>query len=161
MNITEQKPKDLSAPVSAPESAPAAADKKDQTNAEKKKEENPAPVKPEETQALKNGPTTPCLSIKEVADRKKVFIGEKEYYVVSLEEIEKYRELKDSYKDDAMSTFILYMHSEFVKDLVHMRRSGKLKNVAKSVAGGFILIIILILIVVIIFSIMKLANKSS
>ncbi|KAI5184378.1 hypothetical protein NEHOM01_0123 [Nematocida homosporus] len=86
---------------------------------------------------------TKTLSQKEGMKRKKVKLGEKDYYVVTLEEVERYKDLQPKYKSDAMSAYILYMHTEFIDDLLRLRNPSKLKSLAHGV-GIFIVVLVIL-----------------
>lgn len=154
MNTTAKEPaQPASSSASNKKKTPQSPKKKD------KKEQIEPPAKIEDPEKTKEEPSALSLPSKEIADKTKVFLGDKEYYVVSLDEVEKYKELKENYKEDSMSTFILYMHREFIKDLVEMRSSGKLKNVAKTLLGGFIFLIIIVLVIAIVFTILAISRR--
>lgn len=80
------------------------------------------------------------LNSKDGMNRKHIKLGDSLYYVVSLDEIDRYMELKDEYKTDAMSAFVVYMHEEFITDLKSLRRKRSMKK------GIFALIVIFSLI---------------
>lgn len=71
------------------------------------------------------------LVTKENMKRKKVQVNGVDYYVVTVDEVQEYKNIKDKYKSDGMSAFILYMHTDFIKDLSSIRRTGNIKKAAK------------------------------
>lgn len=80
--------------------------------------------------------SVPQKNVAQKKNRKKVRLEGADYYVVTLEEIDQYRERKDGYKDSSMRAFIIYMHSEFLNDLKKIRKTNMLKNASIFLAGG-------------------------
>lgn len=110
---------------------PSDKDKKEDTN---KPEENPAEGA--------EGTEVAHIKSSKAAGRKKIELGGSSYYVVSLDEIDRYVELKDSYKTDAMSAFIVYLHKDFISDLKKIRRRHTIKTRVFLVLGIFTMIIL-------------------
>jgi len=69
------------------------------------------------------------LTQKENSKRKKLTLNGTDYLVVSIEEVNEYAKIKEKYKNDSMSAFILYMHTGFISDLASIRRKGKLQSI--------------------------------
>ncbi|KAI5190100.1 hypothetical protein NEMIN01_0885 [Nematocida minor] len=118
-----------------PVKEPAATEKDDVKKQDKTDEKNKAEV-PEA------GANAEAINHEEASGRKKIKLGNNSYYVVSLEEIDRYIELKDTYKSDAMSAFIVYMHKDFIADLKSIRRRHSVKKGLFLILGIFTLIII-------------------
>ncbi|KAI5160998.1 hypothetical protein NEAUS03_1448 [Nematocida ausubeli] len=116
----------------------AAPDKKEPTVPEKKKEEVPKPKKED----------TDVLNPSKGMGRKHITIGENLYYIVSVDEVNRYMDLKTDYKTDSMKAFIVYMHEEFVSDLKNLRKKRSLKK------GAFFLIALFVLIGVALLGVM-------
>ncbi|KAH9386191.1 uncharacterized protein NEMAJ01_1087 [Nematocida major] len=123
-----------SIPPTKPETSEAPAEKAKGDAAEKPSaEEKASDVKKRVVDILK---------AKDGMGRKHIKVGESTYYVVTVDEISRYMELKNDYKTDEMSAFIVYMHEEFVNDLKTLRKKNTVKKGACMVAGIFVLILI-------------------
>lgn len=79
------------------------------------------------------------------APRRKVTLEGTDYCVVTLDEIDKYKELKEKYQGDTMKAFILYMHAEFLKDLAVLRRQSTAKRLVKQLFGALVVLAILVI----------------
>jgi hypothetical protein len=69
---------------------------------------------------------------------KKVRLEGKEYYIVSLEEIEKYKKGQEKYKGDRDHPFIVYLKAGFLKDLRSLRQQEAFKKGTMLVMGGVV-----------------------
>lgn len=118
------------------------------------KNEAPEPQKSEKTTEAVPPVKNPApeekdsLASKENMKRKKVQVNGLDYYVVTVDEVQEYKKIKDKYKSDGMSAFILYMHTDFIKDLSSIRRTG---NIKKAVKVTFYIIGVIVLLIICLF----------
>ncbi|KAI5171346.1 hypothetical protein NEFER03_0705 [Nematocida sp. LUAm3] len=124
---------------------------------EKAQEQEKEKEKSFEKKKEEHAPLDKLLSQRIGGSKKKIRLGEKEYYVVTLDEVDHYKSIKDQYRDDSMSAFILYMHTEFGKDLKKLRKS----STSSAVMFWIIFILLLLVAALIVFFIIKgaLGNK--
>lgn len=130
-------------PLKEPSSANPENPEKEKTK-EKTKEE-PEKIKGEPAVPVEK---QPIIDAQKAAGRKKVDLGGGSYYVVSLDEIDRYIELKDTYKTDAMTAFIVYLNKDFIPDLKRIRKRQSIKNSFFLVMGIFAVIVIALLLVI-------------
>ncbi|OAG29793.1 hypothetical protein NEIG_01139 [Nematocida sp. ERTm5] len=134
---------------------------KPNTNPPLKNEAPPKPNKPEQSLDKKGeDQIKPSNEEKKDVDvlnpakgmgRKHIKLGESVYYIVSVDEVNRYMDLKQDYKSDAMKAFIVYMHEEFVSDLKTLRKKRSIKTAA-CLLGVLFVLIILALIGVMVFA---------